>query len=266
MTFEQMVVGNGARLPVALSLNAQQYTWHAPALQLFEPPHLQMVSPACGPVRGATRLTLVGDQLGGGSDYKCRFGGPGERTLTGGDIFDSARGGAGRHVFDAPITIAHANYSRTPYGDVAMCTTPTDVLQATAGIDRWSIGLALSLNAQQYAGVASGQTAPGTDRHFLPRRGFGLYVEPAPSTGTHVHPEAVGYGREVTIFGNMLHGGCAYACRFGVVDTAPGTYIPDRGGVRCQAPRRPPGSVEPIFVSLNAQQFTPLHLNLTWVE
>ena len=82
-----------------------------------------------------------------------------------------------------------------------------------------------------------------------------------------MHPESVQHAGEViTVFGSTLHGGCAYECRFGdSLDVLPGSFVADRGGVKCLAPSRPSGTVEPIWVSLNGgQQFSLIGRNMTW--
>ena len=198
-------LGQHAPLPLAISLNGQQFAgWHQPDLHLYEPPSLELVSPACGPVGGGTRLTLVGKQLKGGSDYKCRFGGlPPEGASNMSKPF----------LPTASTFVTDANYTSTPQGDTIACMTPDNAFTASEGIPRWSISLAISLNGQQYDGLKGEIVAPGTDRHFGAHPGFGLYVEPTSTAGTHVHPESVQHvGEVITVFGSTLHGGCAYAC------------------------------------------------------
>ena len=43
------------------------------AFRYLGAPSLQSISPSCGPVDGATNLSLSGTQLAGGTDYRCRF-------------------------------------------------------------------------------------------------------------------------------------------------------------------------------------------------
>lgn len=271
LTEAQMVTAHGAALPVAISLNGQQFApWHEPPLRLYEQPRLELVSPACGPVHGGTRLTLAGAYLHGGSDYRCQFGGRGlprhDDKLFASLFAGSRHGDAGSRIFDAAVSDVPANYSSTPQGDTVLCTTPGNTFVSTDGLSRWSVGFAVALNGQQYASLQGAATAPGTAPTFPPRRGFGLYVDPDQAGGTHIHSDEVpgGRGGDVTIYGGGLHGGCAYACRFGD-DVSPGNYDERHGGLRCRAPSRPAGTVESVWISLNGQQFVPLDLNFTWV-
>ena len=64
LPFARLVSGVGAALPVSLSLNGQQYVDVPRPLFIYEPPQLEMVSPACGPVAGGTTLAIIGSQLG----------------------------------------------------------------------------------------------------------------------------------------------------------------------------------------------------------
>ena len=74
LTFRQLAAGNGAPLPVSVSLNAQQYVTQA-QLALYETPRLDLVSPRCGPIDGGTAVTLVGDHFSGvGPFAACQFG------------------------------------------------------------------------------------------------------------------------------------------------------------------------------------------------
>lgn len=264
LTDAQMVNGHGAFLPIAISLNGQQFApWHEPPLRLYEPPRLDLVSPACGPVHGGTHITLAGSQLRGGSEYRCQFGGLGEQLTWEDATVDPRRGRMGRYIFEAAPVSVRANYSSTPYGDTIECETPVDTFGSSQGVDRWSVGLSVSLNGQQFDTLQGERTPPGTSPNFLPRRGFGVYADPLPTSASEVYPARARAGAEVTVFGTAMHAGCAYACRFGD-DVMPGSYVENRGGVRCRVPNRPDGTVEAVWVSLNAQQFVPLALNMTW--
>ena len=73
-------------------------------------------------------------------------------------------------------------------------------------------------------------------------------------------------GLLVAVRGTNFSHGVPYACRFGdSLDVLPGSFVADRGGVKCLAPSRPSGTVEPIWVSLNGgQQFSLIGRNVTW--
>jgi hypothetical protein len=140
LTDAQMIAGSGAELPVAISLNAQQYTPLQIAFHLHEHPQLALVSPACGPVGGETRLTVVGDQLRGGSAYRCRLGNS---------------------------SATNATYESTLQGYLIHCATPREGLTTLLrgeihGGQRSPAVLYVSLNAQQYVEVPTGRLAPGT--------------------------------------------------------------------------------------------------------
>ena len=76
-------------------------------------------------------------------------------------------------------------------------------------------------------------------------------------------------------------GGCHYACRFGPTfgeeegsgegsgadaETVEASFDHRQGSVRCRAPDRAAGSVAPILLSLNGQQFSKVGENFTWVS
>jgi hypothetical protein len=260
LTDAQMIAGSGAELPVAISLNAQQYTPLQIAFHLHEHPQLALVSPACGPVGGETRLTVVGDQLRGGSAYRCRLGNS---------------------------SATNATYESTLQGDLIHCATPREGLTTLLrgeihGGQRSPAVLYVSLNAQQYVDVPTGQLAPGTTPGFAPADAFSLYldppranlVRPIPDESLPVVPSFVASldsrngtrSGVVTIFSHVYFGGCDYRCRFGGsgAATATGSFRERDGGIRCQAPIRPADTSVELWVSLNGQQFVPTNTTLTW--
>jgi hypothetical protein len=260
LTDAQMIAGSGAELPVAISLNAQQYTPLQIAFHLHEHPQLALVSPACGPVGGETRLTVVGDQLRGGSAYRCRLGNS---------------------------SATNATYESTLQGDLIHCATPREGLTTLLrgeihGGQRSPAVLYVSLNAQQYVDVPTGRLAPGTAPGFAPADAFSLYldppranlVRPIPDESLPVVPSFMASldsrngtrSGVVTIFSHVYFGGCDYRCRFGGsgAATATGSFRERDGGIRCQAPIRPADTSVELWVSLNGQQFVPTNTTLTW--
>ena len=105
-----------ARVALAVSTNAQQYSTEAHEVTYLggsrfsgadASPHaaplvLSAVSPSAGPLHGGTAVTITGANLGGGTAYRCRFGG-------GGGGGHGGHGGEGRMGLDVvPATfVAH---------------------------------------------------------------------------------------------------------------------------------------------------------------
>ena len=239
LTDAQRIAARGASLPVSLSLNGQQFTTPGSPLLLHAPPLLDLISPACGPVSGGTRLTVVGQQLWGGSNYRCRIG---------------------------ETTTFNATYVSTPQGDLLTCETPPSALAVPKGASRWPLPLAISLNAQQYDLVPGARVAPGTAAGFVPS-GFELYA--GLDEAAHVAPPSVPAmdGGLIGVYASSYYGGCAYACRFGdgqQAVTVPGTHNAADGGLRCHAPSGPAGEAVAIWITLNGQQFVLTGANLTW--
>ena len=56
-----------------MSTNGQQYTNVKP-FQYYAAPMIAEISPQSGPLHGKTNVTIVGANLGNGSNLKCRFG------------------------------------------------------------------------------------------------------------------------------------------------------------------------------------------------
>ena len=251
LTYARLVSGEGAKLPISLSLNGQQFAEISQPLRLYEPPQLEFVSPACGPVGGGTALTIVGAQLSGGSDYRCRF--------------SSQAGVAGGEA--GHVELVRANYSTSPQGELLTCDVPLASVALDPpkqGQERWSAALHVSLNGQQYSDdLSAGRLPPGTTQGFVAAAGgFSVYTHPP--ADAHAQPAAAMSGQTVAIYGTGMHGGCAYACRMGD-DVSEANFDPRRGALRCRAPVRPVGTTEAVWVSLNGQQFVPSGANVTWI-
>ena len=59
---------------VDVTLNGRQFAAVGPLFTYFGAPAVSTVSPACGPVRGGTLVSVMGYHLSHGSAYRCRFG------------------------------------------------------------------------------------------------------------------------------------------------------------------------------------------------
>ena len=66
----------GVGAAVEVTLNGQQYTSDAHAFAVYSgDARVSAVTPSLAPLDGGTLLAVSGAHLGGGSDYRCRFGG-----------------------------------------------------------------------------------------------------------------------------------------------------------------------------------------------
>ena len=145
----------------ALALNGQQF--HDDALLNFIfllPAVLSSISPSSGPLAGATAVRVYGSNLGGGDDYRCRFG---EHEVVA-SLVDSESGGA--------IHVA--------------CVSPSTAAAALATIR-------VTVNGQQYtpAGVSFSFYGPASVRKVFPTAG-----SVAGSTQVTVHGANLGGGSD----------------------------------------------------------------------
>ena len=228
LCLRQMLDGHGSTLPISISLNAQQFTPLATGLLLYESPILAFSSPACGPVQGGTSVVVVGEQLRGGSDYRCRFG-----------------------EAEQP-----ANYSSTLQGDLVRCDAPrasTAFNWTEAEADAIAItkaaALTLTLNGQQHMASTS-------------QPSFTYYA--APRAPAIVEANEGRGGTVVRLFGGGLRGGCSYRCRFGIVGTVVGSYNRETSVLRCTAPPASGHQVVPLSLSLNGAQYISSNRSFTW--
>ena len=225
LTFRQLAAGNGAPLPVSVSLNAQQYVTQA-QLALYETPRLDLVSPRCGPIDGGTAVTLVGDHFSGvGPFAACQFG-------------------EGSSVA--------ASYERTRYGDLVHCSTPPVELN-DASRRHLVVETALSLNGQQFEHAPAG-SHDGS---------FTFYDDPpAP---TKVMPSSGAAGTLVTLYGVGWENGCVYKCLFVGAPPVDASYNPGRGMLQCRVPVLDASALNAseggaaVWISLNGQQFINTH-------
>ena len=225
-------------------------------------PRLERLLPTSGPVLGGTVLHVLGQSLGGGWRYTCRFSA----------AEPIAPPAAPRAVGPQLVTrTVPASYAEALAG--VRCVSPRSVLllrsEVHADLDGHgaaAVQLHVSLNAADYEEGAENASIP-----------FAFYSVPtdlslSPSSGPHLG------GTPITISGVALDGGTERRCRlvpaiFGIVTLAarrlawsmrvevPGTRIGDGRDVpyrlRCVTPLLPPGvSQLSVEVALNGQQFT----------
>ena len=120
------LVARGAALPLEVSLNRQDYSDGLAEFRYTHNLTLSAVVPASGPLTGSTAITIAGDGMVGGDDYRCRWDGP-TRNLT------------------VPAVLG-------PDGNVT-CTTPNASAVAPGDFAQGAgYTLSISLNRQQYLG------------------------------------------------------------------------------------------------------------------
>ena len=169
--------------------------------------------------------------------------------------------------------MTEATYITTAHGGLVRCVMPA-LSAVTSAMSRWSMDIALSLNAQQFHLPDGGHIAPGSAPTFHASSGFSVYVDP--DATAHVLPAALRnsqvISQVISLYAHDLHGGCAYACRFdrhgdasGMGVAVPGSFDALTSRVSCAAPSWSTGSVATVWVSLNGQQFSHSGANLTWL-
>ena len=211
----------GAASTLLLTLNGQQYEPVAPTFAYFDPVTVASVSPACGPVGGATTLTLSVPNLAG-AHYLCRFG-DGQAGLW---PYSSGEGfGLGLGVVPATATAG---------GDALVCVTPAQPAASTS--------LEISWNGQQFTNSST---------RFL------FAVAPTLTSLSPTSGPAAGAAL-LTISGASLGGGAHYRCRFTTAAAGrveePATVSDGGDELRCRTPPLRPAKAT-VEVSLNAQQF-----------
>lgn len=243
-----------ASYPVHLTLNRQEYYPTNQSFSYRRPPVVSAVLPASGPLAGGTRVVITGTNLGGGTHYKCRFGGvpPGLVPPRGSEplaqfITDAELLGADA---DADAALIPLPFGATFGASRVACFAPNASVVGDAVVT-----LELSLNGQDYTadGVSFTRHAPGLDRIY-------------PSSGPHL-------GFAVELSGADLANGTRYRCRFQALHLAPAERVVAdaaldvaavaggregaHGAVACTVPTGLLAVVHDVSVSLNAQQFTP---------
>jgi hypothetical protein len=240
------------------------YATHTLPFELYNDSVAAAVEPASGPIVGGTALAFAGGAgLARGSAPQCRF------DLLG--IDHSPQCAACRPTPTVTLNASFAADADGSGGGALRCVSPAARLtrhQMLTGLGG-EIPISISLNGQQFA------LQPTTLK---------VYSTPAPALASPACGPTFG-GTAVAVVGVFfpggeqsglaMTGGSAYRCRFGAPDAplAPldvhGTHTADSMGdlVHCVSPLLlanrtlagvlPPLSSYPLFVSLNAQQYTP---------
>ena len=230
-----------ATVPLAVSVNGQDFTDVPGGFRYFTPPVLSSASPATGPADGGTLVTLRGYGLASATQLECNF--------------------SGEVVFASRVN-----------STAVRCVTPEDgrLHNMSSGRERnvlieqrlhgmaapdyltyerplITIPLTLSLNGQWAPAEATAALpwqlrSPPNVSYFLPVSG--------PLRG----------GTMIRVFGHPFADGVDYFCRFGARNrTVPATYDTVHARLLCVAPEGnlTGGSTsDALEVSLNGQQFT----------
>ena len=257
---------------LTVSLNAHDYSMAALAFTYQQPELTITMDPALGPALGGTNITFVGDGLGSGSHYLCRFG-----TLVVPAVSATNRTANGAAI-TSPLSATSVH-----------CTTPRwSALPAAAlahRLDQHRAPVALSLNGQQYY-----------------RTGLYFAYHPTP-TLSHVTPPAgpASGGTAVRIDGSSLDGGdkslfeelwvsqledvrtrAELACRFDALNGSlpiamvPATWQAAHERVLCKTPSAQPTIASTsldatlpfdatISLSLNGVDFAASHVTFTYM-
>ena len=266
---------------VSVSTNGQQYTNVKP-FQYYAAPMIAEISPQSGPVHGKTNVTIVGANLGNGSNLKCRFGATppmlstayyvspavddGEGTLW----CVSTVGFAGGTSVSLEVSLNAQQYTKTTalyQGDALVEEIRKEYADGTGG----------------FADGIGGQETPGgivTQAYTWPVvaapggvavNTYHYYVDPfidalSPNTGPVVGATTI------NVTGSDVAGGSHYVCKLShIVDGArverryPATYVAG-GEVRCVSPAVPLDAEGPhdFQLALNGQQFTLLDNSGVW--
>ena len=206
---------------VTLTLNGQQY--HAlPSNLTRHAPGTLTADFLSGPALGGTTVNIserfgdVLDGLGGGDDYRCRFGPLAPPNETRWDVADAEAAGL----------VVRATYDATS-GTVACVSPPQQ-----AG----TVALQLALNAFHYRKVVD------FDFYDVP-----IVSSLSPASGP------VGGGAQLHVTGSGLGGGHFPQCWLG--DGLSNATVSDGGAsLRCVAPPGAAAAATPLRLALNAQQ------------
>jgi len=230
-----------ARVPFAVSINAQQFSADAVAWTYLAPPSSMTVSPSSGSHTGGTSVTISGAHIHElGSHLLCSFGvEPGPAEPLGGAAW-AARPETSIATHLAPKNAAAIEGE--PEQGALICLTPIagGAAYATAATSGVQAALRVSLNGQQFS------------RAPLP---FVYFGQPTVSSLSPACGPATG-GTLVVVSGAQLTNGSAYRCRFGSSAPVEATYsLAD--GLRCFSPSGLPEGINgALEVSLNALDYT----------
>ena len=122
--------------PVALevSLNAQQYTVEAHGFRYHGVPVVSGFSPSSGPAAGATVVVVYGGAFGGGSDYRCRWGGC----------------GACATEWSCGACVVNGTFGEGEGGEQTVTCESPSLAGVEAGASAAAVLLEVSLNSQEY--------------------------------------------------------------------------------------------------------------------
>lgn len=210
-------------VPVAVSLNGQQFHPLAQAYARWAPPLADELAtlPTSGPIGGGTVVEVTGPGLGGGDDYRCRFGplpeGGNETRAT---VLADEVGGL----------IVRATYTGNDTLGTVACTSPP----AGAG-----------------AGVVQLQVAPNA-QHFTPVIAFTYYADVTLS-GVSPASGPTGGGTALTVTGAGLGGGARPECWLGTGRVS-ATVNAEGTRLECEAPTGAGTGDTRLRIALNAQQ------------
>jgi hypothetical protein len=240
--------GGGAPVALEVSLNAQQYTVEAHGFRYHGLPAVSGFSPSSGPSAGATRVVVSGGELGGGSDYRCRWGGCGSCATE----------------WSCGACVVNGTFGEGEGGEQTVTCDSPPLAGVEAGASAAAVLLEVSLNSQEYtASNASGGRVPVWGRGPVGWADllYEYYAPPvlagvSPSLGPHAGATAL------RLTGSALGGaGSHLKCRFNRSETA-ATLDAGSAELRCAsaaaaaAAVAAPGNAT-LQVSLNGQQFEP---------
>ena len=238
--------GGGAPVALEVSLNAQQYTVEAHGFRYHGLPVVSGFSPSSGPSAGATRVVVSGGEFGGGSDYRCRWGGCGSCATE----------------WSCGACVVNGTFGEGEGGEQTVTCESPPLAGVEAGASAAAVLLEVSLNSQEYtASDASGGRVPvwGRGPAGSADLRYEYYAPPvlagvSPSLGPHEGATAL------RLTGSALGGaGSHLKCRFNRSETA-ATLDAGSAELRCASAAvaaeavAVPGNAT-LQVSLNGQQF-----------
>ena len=215
--------------PVALevALNAQQYTVEAHGFRYHGLPVVSGFSPSSGPAAGATRVVVSGGAFGGGSDYRCRWGGCGSCSTE----------------WSCGACVVNGTFGEGEGGEQTVTCESPSLEGVEAGASAAAVLLEVSLNSQEYTASNASELVY---QYYAPPVLAGV----SPALGPHEGATAL------RLSGSALTGaGSHLKCRFNRSETA-ATVDAGSAELRC-ASASSSSSVgnATLQVSLNGQQF-----------
>ena len=244
--YSPAVAEGGAPVALEVSLNAQQYTVEAHGFRYHGLPVVSGFSPSSGPSAGATRVVVSGGEFGGGSDYRCRWGGCGSCATE----------------WSCGACVVNGTFGEGEGGEQTVTCESPPLAGVEAGASAAAVLLEVSLNSQEYtASNASGGRVPvwGRGPAGSADLRYEYYAPPvlagvSPSLGPHEGATAL------RLTGSALGGaGSHLKCRFNRSETA-ATLDAGSAELRCASAAAAAAAVAvpgnaTLQVSLNGQQF-----------